>query len=223
MDWEALALSVRLAACTVGALFVLGGPLAYWIAHSRSRAKVLVQSLVATPLVLPPTVLGFYLLVALGPRSMLGAWIEAVTGARVVFSFWGLLIGSIVSSVPFMVQPLSVAFASIERELLEMSWCQGASRRATMRYVVLPLALPGIVAGSVLTFAHTMGEFGVVLMVGGNIPGRTRTASVAIYDAVQTMEYERAAMTAGVLIAVSFAALVAMFSFQRRLAADRAG
>lgn len=219
MDWEAIALSIRLAACTVGVLLVVGAPLGYWIAHGRSRFKAIVQTLVATPLVLPPTVLGLCLLVALGPRSPVGAWVESVTGHRMVFSFSGLLIASIISSLPFMVHPLALAFASIERELIEISWCQGASRRATMTHVVLPLALPGIIAGSALAFAHTMGEFGVVLMVGGNIPGRTRTASVAIYDAVQTLEYRRAALTAAALVGVAVAALLASFSLQRRLSA----
>lgn len=223
MDWEAISLSVRLAACTVAALLVIGGPVAYWIARSRSPAKVLVQAVVTTPLILPPTVLGFYLLAALGPRSLLGGWIEAATGERIVFSFWGLLIGSVIFSAPFMVQPLSVAFGSVERDLLELSWSQGASRRATLAYVMLPLALPGIIAGSALTFAHTMGEFGVVLMVGGNIPGRTRTASVSVYDAVQSMDYERAGATAGVLLGISLVALIATFSFQRRHAAGSVG
>src|SRR5215831_15044923 len=189
MDWAAIALSLRLAACTTLVLCALGLPLAYWLATSRRRWKFLVEAVVALPLVLPPTVLGFYLLLALGPHSPLGRGYEGLTGQRLPFSFLGLLMASVLYSFPFAVRPFAVAFAGVDRRLVEASWCLGVSRLATFVRVELPLAWAGILTGLVLTFAHTVGEFGVALMVGGNIPGRTRTVSIAIYDAWQTMDH----------------------------------
>jgi molybdate transport system permease protein len=215
VDVTALWLSVRLAAATTLVLLVIGTPIAYWIAFSRWRWKFLVEAVVALPLVLPPTVLGFYILVALGPQSPIGTWLARIVGHRLPFSFEGLVVASVLYSLPFAVQPFSAAFASVDRRLLEASWCLGESSAVTFARVVAPLSLPGLVTGAVLSFAHTLGEFGVVLMVGGNIPGVTRTASIAIYDAVQALDYATAAQTAAVLLVASFVILVLTYAIQR--------
>jgi molybdate transport system permease protein len=216
MDGAAIALSLRLAACTTLVLCALGLPLAYWLALSRRRWKFLVDSAVTLPLVLPPTVVGFYLLVALGPASPVGRSYEWLTGGTLPFSFAGLLVASVIYSLPFAVRPFVAAFAGVDRRLIEASWCLGVSRAATFRRVVLPLSWTGIIGGAVLTFAHTLGEFGVVLMVGGNIPGVTRTISIAIYDDVQALDYAAANRTALFLVLVSFAALAVTYSLRRR-------
>lgn len=216
MDWSAIALSLRLAAATTLVLLAIGLPLAAWLAFSKRRGRWLVDAVVALPLVLPPTVLGFYVLVALGPRSPIGYAYEALTGSRIVFSFQGLLIASVLYSLPFAVQPFAAAFAAVDRSLIETAWCLGASKLRTFTRVVMPLARPGIVAGVVLSFAHTIGEFGVVLMVGGNLPGRTRTISVSIYDDVQAFDYARAGRTAAVLLVFSFIVLATTYRQQRR-------
>src|SRR6516164_7395666 len=205
MEWAAIALSLRLAACTTLILCALGLPLAYWLAVSRRRWKFLVEAVVALPLVLPPTVLGFYILVAIAPDSPVGRGYEALTGGRLAFSFAGLLVASVVYSLPFAVRPFAVAFAAVDRRLVEASWCLGVSRAATFWRVVVPLSWTGILTGIVLTFAHTMGEFGVVLMVGGNIPGVTRTVAISIYDDVQALNYAAAGQTALFLLVISFA------------------
>src|ERR1041384_4289153 len=171
MDWNAITLSLRLAGLTTLILFVIGLPTAYWLAASRWRWKFLVEAVVSLPLVLPPTVLGFYLLMALGPRSPIGGFYERVTGHLLPFSFEGLLVASVLYSLPFTVQPFASAFAAVDPKLVEASWCLGESRRATFFRVVLPLSWPGVLTGMILSFAHTIGEFGVVLMVGGNLPG----------------------------------------------------
>jgi molybdate transport system permease protein len=216
MDWEAVWLSVRLAASTTAILLIVGTPLAYWVAYSARRWKFLVEAVVSLPLVLPPTVLGFYVLLAIGPRSPVGAFYARLTGGMLPFSFQGLLLASALYSLPFTVQPIAAAFASVDRKLLEASWCLGVSRAATFRRVVVPLALPGIATGAILTFAHTVGEFGVVLMVGGNIAGSTRTVSISIYDQVQALNYGGAAETSLFLLAVSFTTLALTYAFQRR-------
>jgi molybdate transport system permease protein len=216
MDWQAVRLSLVLAGCTTAVLLVLGLPIAYWLAFTRWRFKFLVEAVVSLPLVLPPTVLGFYVLVALGPRSALGRWYEALTGDTLPFTFEGLLVASVLYSLPFAVQPFASALGSVDRRLMEASWCLGVSRAGTFARVLVPLALPGIVAGMVLSFAHTLGEFGVVLMVGGNLPGVTRTVSIAIYDDVQALDYEAAARTSLFLLAVSFAVLAVTYGLQRR-------
>jgi molybdate transport system permease protein len=216
MDLAALILSVELAALTTAILLALGLPLAWWLVTSRWRAKFLVEAVVALPLVLPPTVLGFYLLVGLGPRSPAGQLFEAVAGHPFPFSFTGLLVASVLYSLPFAVQPFAGALAGVDRRLIEASHTLGVSRLATFFRVTLPLAWPGVVAGTVLAFAHTLGEFGVVLMVGGNIPGRTRTLSVAIFDHVEALEFAAAHRTAGLLLAVSFAVLALVYALQRR-------
>ncbi len=215
MDWTALALSLRLAAVTTVILLALGLPLAWWLATTRLRARPIVDAVVALPMILPPTVLGYYLLLALGPRSPLGAAAVALTGESLPFTFPGLVVGSVIYSLPFAVQPLRASFARVDRELIEAAWCLGASRLRTFVRVVLPLSRAGVVAAAVLTFVHTLGEFGVVLMLGGNLPGRTRTASVAIYDQVQSLDYAAANRTAGVLVGLSFALLLVTYRAQR--------
>ena len=219
MDWEALRLSLRLSLCTTLVLLLVGLPLAGWLAFSRSRVRFVVEAVVALPLVLPPTVLGFYILLALSPRSPLGRAYRDLFGDTLPFSFPGLLLASVLYSLPFAVQPFAAGFAAVDRRLVEASWCLGVSRPATFFRVVVPLARPALVTGLVLAFAHTMGEFGVVLMVGGNIPGVTRTASVSIYDAVQALDYTAASETAGFLLGFSFLVLAVTYAVQRRLGA----
>lgn len=214
IDWRAVGLSVRLATATTAVLLVVGMPIAYWIARSRRPWRPLVEAVVALPLVLPPTVLGFYLLLAMGPNGPLGALWAGATGGRLAFSFEGLLVASVIYSLPFAVQPFSVAFAAVDRSLLETSWTLGRSGPATFLRIVVPLSAGGILTGMVLTFAHTLGEFGVVLMVGGNIPGETRTVSIAIYDRVQALDYAGAAATALPLLVVSFAVLAVTYGLR---------
>jgi len=217
MDWQAIWLSVRLAFFTTLILLACGLPLAYWLTWSPRRWKFLVEALVALPLILPPTVLGFYLLLALGPRSPVGALYAKLTGGMLPFSFQGLLSASVLYSLPFTVQPVAAAFAAVDRKLLEASWCLGVSRLETFRRVIVPLALPGIATGAILSFAHTLGEFGVVLMVGGNIAGVTRTVSISIYDQVQALNYGAAQQTSLLLLAVSFTVLALTYALQRRI------
>ena len=217
MDWQAIWLSVRLAASTTAILLALGLPVAYWLTYSERRWKFLVEALVALPLVLPPTVLGFYVLLAMGPRGPIGALYGRLTGGLLPFSFQGLLLASVLYSMPFTVQPVAAAFAGVDRKLIEASWCLGVSRLETFRRVIVPLALPGIAAGAILSFAHTLGEFGVVLMVGGNIAGVTRTVSISIYDQVQSLDYTAAGQTALFLLLVSFAVLAVTYGLQRRV------
>ena len=215
MDWTALWLSVRLAAATTLVLLAIGIPIAYWIVFSPRRWKVLVEAVVALPLVLPPTVLGFYVLVAIGPFSPVGRVYARLAGHGLPFTFEGLLIASVLYSLPFAVQPFAAEFASVDRRLLEASWTLGVSRVATFRRVVIPLSVRGLVTGIVLSFAHTLGEFGVVLMVGGNLPGVTRTVSISIYDSVQSLDYAAASRTSLLLLIVSFVILVSTYSLQR--------
>ena len=216
MDLAALRLSALLSALTTLLLLAIGLPIAYWLTTTRRRWKVLVEAIVALPIVLPPTVLGFYLLVAFGPRSPLGRGFVAVTGHTLAFSFEGLLLASVLYSLPFAVQPFAVALGRVDPRLVEASFTLGESRLQTFRRVSLPLALPGVLAGAVLSFAHTLGEFGVVLMVGGNVPGVTRTLSISIYDAVEQLDYAAAGKTSLLLLAVSFTVLVLTYALQRR-------
>ncbi|HET9594963.1 MAG TPA: molybdate ABC transporter permease subunit [Anaeromyxobacteraceae bacterium] len=216
MDLAALRLSLLLSSLTTLALLAVGLPIAHWLSTTRWRWKILVEAVVALPLVLPPTVLGFYLLVAFGPHSPLGRAFIAVTGHTLAFSFEGLLVASILYSLPFAVQPFAAALARVDQRLVEASYTLGESRLATFRRVTLPLALPGVVAGAVLTFAHTLGEFGVVLMVGGNLPGETRTLSISIFNAVEQLDYASAGRTSLLLLGVSFAVLVLTYALQRR-------
>jgi molybdate transport system permease protein len=216
VDWKAVELSVRLAVAATVILLVLGVPLAYWLSFSRWRLKFLIEAIVALPLVLPPTVLGFYILLALGPHSPVGQFYGALTGRMLPFSFQGVLIASVLYSLPFAVQPLVSAFSSVDRRLIEASWALGVSPVRTFFRVILPLSLPGLITAMVLSFAHTLGEFGVVLMVGGNIEGVTRTAAIAIYDHVQALNYRAAGQTALVLVSVSFVVLAITYGVQRR-------
>lgn len=217
IDWQAFWLTLRLAAVVSAILLVLGLPVAYWIAFSRWRWKFLVEAAVALPIVLPPTVLGFYVLVALGSRSPLGGWWQSLTGHTLAFTFSGLVIGSILYSLPFAVQPFASAFSSVDRKLMAASATLGASPFRTFSRVVLPLSVPGLITGTALSFAHTMGEFGVVLMVGGNIPGVTRTVSIDIYDKVQTSDYSAANQTALLLLVLAFGLLSLVYAVNRKV------
>jgi molybdate transport system permease protein len=212
-----LLLSLKLASVVAMLLLVLGVPAAYWLAFSRWRGKFLVESVVALPLVLPPTVLGFYVLVAMGPRGPLGKLWSAFFGHGLAFTFAGLVLASVLYSLPFAVQPLTAAFESVDRKLLDASAVLGAGKLRTFWRVILPLSIPGVVTAVVLSFAHTMGEFGVVLMVGGNLAGVTRTASIAVYDDVQALDYAAANQTALVLLLISFAVLCAVYGMNRRV------
>ena len=212
MNWEAVWLTGKLAAVTAGLLVVLGMPLAYWMAFTRLRGKFLIEAVVALPLVLPPTVLGFYMLVLFGREGWIARW-----AGPLAFTFQGLVIASVLYSLPFAVQPFAAAFAGVDRRMLAASEVLGASRWRTFLRIVVPLSWPGIVAGVVLSFAHTVGEFGVVLMVGGNIPGVTRTISIDIYDTVQELDLAAANQTAMALLVFSFTVLSAVFALNRRL------
>lgn len=217
MDWQAFLLTLKLAILVAVLLVILGLPLAYWLTFSRWRWKFLAEAVVALPIVLPPTVLGFYLLLALGSRSPLGRWWQGLTGHTLAFTFEGLVIGSVLYSLPFAVQPFAASFAAVDRKLMAASASLGVSKFGTFIRVILPLSKPGLVTGAALSFAHTMGEFGVVLMVGGNIPGVTRTVSIDIYDQVQASNYAAANQTALVLLVISFAVLSIVYALNRRV------
>ena len=216
MDWQAIGLSLRLSFCTMFVLLAFGLPLAYWLANTRWRGRFLIEAIVALPIVLPPTVLGFYVLMAIGPLSPLGRIYESLFGHRLPFTFQGLLVASVLYSLPFAVQPFTSAFATVDRRLVEASWCLGASKLATFFHVALPLAWPGVLTGMVLSFAHTIGEFGVVLMIGGNLPGVTRTVSISIYDEVQSLNYAAANQTSLAMLLFSFAVLAITYGLQRK-------
>ena len=217
MNWQAIILTIKLAALTSTVLLAIGIPIAYWLTYSKWRWKFLIESVVALPLVLPPTVLGFYLLVAMGPQSPIGQSYQAIVGHPLVFTFEGLLVASILYSLPFAVQPFTSAFGAVDPKLVEASWTLGVSKVATFFRVTLPLAAAGVVTGIVLSFAHTVGEFGVVLMIGGNIEGVTRTVAIDIYDEVQALNYAAAAQTALILLVFSFLVLSAVYSLNRNV------
>ena len=217
MNWEALITTLKLALATSVILMLIALPLSYWVAFSRWRWKFLVEAMVALPLVLPPTVLGFYVLIALGPRSPLGRF-------DLPFTFGGLVLASVLYSLPFAVQPIAAAFGAVERKYIEASWVLGVSNLETFFRVIVPQSRAGVVTGFVLSFAHTLGEFGVVLMVGGDIPGVTRTLSIDIYDQVQSLNYSSAAITSAVLLIISFMVLSIVYAINRKVwffAADR--
>ena len=216
IDWQAIGLSIRLAFVVVLILLVGGVPLAWWLTFRRKRWTFLLEAVVALPLVLPPTVLGFYVLIAMGPRSPLGRAWEAMTGHGLAFTFEGLVLASLLYSLPFVVQPIATSFAQLDPTLLEASATLGASPWRTFAAITLPLALDGLLSGAVLGFAHTLGEFGVVLMVGGNLPGITRTVSISIYDQVQSFQLEAANATALLLLGISFASLAAVYALLRK-------
>jgi molybdate transport system permease protein len=217
MNWQAFELTARLAAITSLLLAMVGVPLALWVAFSPRRWKFLVESAVGMPLVLPPTVLGFYLLVAFGNGTALGRWYERLTGGPLAFTFSGLVVASVIYSLPFAVQPMVAGFRSVDQRLIDAARTLGADRSKIYSRVVLPLAWPGLLTGMMLSFAHTVGEFGVVLMVGGNIPGATRTLSIDIYDQVQALNYGSANQTALVLLLFSYILLCAVYAVNRRM------
>ena len=211
MNWEPLILTFKLALVTTGLLLVLSIPLAYWLAFSRSRVKPVVETLVSMPLVLPPTVLGFYFLVAFSPGNAFGSWLEEWLGLQLVFSFQGLVLASILYSLPFMVHPIQSGFSGISPSLKEASYVMGKSRLTTLWKVLLPNIRPSLLTGIVLAFAHTVGEFGVVLMIGGNIPGQTKVASIAIYDEVEALNYGAANFYSAVLFIITFCILLLVY------------
>lgn len=220
--WPPVRLTIELAAITAVLLLLIGTPLAWWLAHTRSRLRPAVEAVTALPLVLPPTVLGFYLLVLLGPAAPIGRlWVE-LTGTTLTFSFTGLVVASLVYSLPFTVQPLQTAFETVGRTPLEAAATLRASPVDAFLTVASPLALRGYVTAAVLTFAHTVGEFGVVLMVGGNIPGATKVISIAIYENVETLNYATAHVLAGGMIAFSFVVLLLVYMLNRRFRVGRA-
>lgn len=215
-DAEALWLTFRLAATTTALLLVLCLPLAWWLAQSQSRWKSLVEAVVALPLVLPPTVLGFYLLLLLGTEGPLGQLLTAAGGTPLPFTFTGLVVGSMVYSLPFVVQPLQSAFHTLDRRLLEVAATLRASPLDAFLHVILPLSRRGLLTAAVLSFAHTLGEFGVILMIGGNIPGVTQVASIAIFNHVEAMDYAAAHALAGLLLVISFGLLLLVYGLNRR-------
>lgn len=215
--WQTLWLTFRLAAVTTLLLILIGIPIAYGISQSRSRFKPAMEALISMPLVLPPTVLGFYLLIAFSPSGWLGAWLEQALGLKLVFTFAGLVVGSIFYSLPFMVQPVQSGFENLPPNLAEASFTLGKSRLETLLRVQLPNIKPALLTGIVLSFAHTVGEFGVILMIGGNIPGQTRVASIAIYDEVEALNYGMANQYALVLIAFAFFILAMVYGINRQM------
>ena len=217
MDWGPLWLTLQLAGVTVVVLLLVGTPLAWWLAFTRSRFRTLVEAVVALPLVLPPTVLGFYLLVALGPHGLIGGPWKDLTGSALSFTFSGLVIASTFYSLPFVVQPLHGAFEAVGKKPLEAAWSLGASKLDAFFTVASPMAVRGYLSAVVLGFAHTLGEFGVVLMVGGNIPGVTKVLSIAIYDHVEVLEYTQAHVLSAVLLIFSFLILAIVYTVNRRL------
>ena len=221
MDWQPLWLTFRLAIITSTILFVVALPLAYWLAFAKFKGRGLVEAVIGMPLVLPPSVLGFYLLLAFSPSYWFGAWIENILGLRLVFSFPGLVIGSVIYSLPFMVYPLRAGLQSLPASLREASYTLGKSRFETFYKILLPNCKSAILTAIVLTFAHTVGEFGVVLMIGGNIPGVTKVASVAIYNEVEALNYTAANQYALVLFAITFIILLLVYSINNRLLSVR--
>ena len=215
MSLQALTLTLRLAVLVSLILMAIGLPLGYWLAMSRWRWKFVIEAVVALPIVLPPTVLGFYVLVAIGPLSPVGRWYHSLTGGSLAFTFRGLVVGSVLYSLPFAVQPIAAAFSSVDRTLLAASATLGASQWRTFWRIVFPLGIPGVVTGFVLSFAHTLGEFGVVLMIGGNIPGATQTISIWIYDQVQSLNYASANQMAALLLIVCFVILAVLYGLRR--------
>jgi len=216
IDFAPFTLSFKLALLTTLLLFWVALPLAWWLSQTRSPLKPLVETLTALPIVLPPSVLGFYLLVAFAPDSPLGSWLASVLGVKLVFTFTGLVVASCFYSLPFMVQPLQNGFEALNTHMIEASYLAGKSRWQTLWRVALPNIKPALATATIITFAHTVGEFGVVLMVGGSIPGETKVASVAIYELVEVMEYGTAHIYAGVMLVLSFLVLFGVYFFNHR-------
>jgi molybdate transport system permease protein len=213
--WETLWLTLQLATITTLILLVVGIPVAYWLAFARFWGKPLVEALVSLPLVLPPTVLGFYLLVGLGPNSWLGQFLNDYFNIRLIFTFPGLVVGSVIYSLPFMVQPVQAGLQHLPKNLAEASYVLGKSKLQTLLRVLLPNIRPALLTGTVLSFAHTVGEFGVILMIGGNIPGKTRVASIALYNEVELLNYQLANQYALVLMIFSLSILTLIYTFNR--------
>ncbi len=220
-DLQAIWLTIRLAGTTTIILLILGTPLAWWLASTRSRWKAPVAAIVALPLVLPPTVLGFYLLIVMGPEGWVGKMTQALGLGTLPFTFWGLVVASVLYSLPFVVQPLENAFSSLGRRPLEIAATLSANPLDRFFSVVVPLSKSGFLTAAILGFAHTVGEFGVVLMIGGNIPGETRVVSVQIYDHVETLAYDNAHMLSGLMVAFSFIVLLTLYGLQRKSGATR--
>lgn len=214
-DLTALLLTLKLALISTVALIVIGTPLALWLAKSNWRYKFIIEALVALPLVLPPTVLGFYLLIVFSPNSWFGGFFKSLTGQPLAFSFSGLVLGSVIYSLPFVIQPLQNAFASIAKRSFEVAATLGASPWDCFKSIALPLAKPGFISASILGFAHTLGEFGVVLMIGGNIPGETQVASIAIYEHVESMQTVNAHWLSACLLLISFMLLMLVYATNR--------
>lgn len=211
MDWQPLILTVQLATVVTIVLFFISLPLAYWMVNTKSKFKPIIETLVSMPLVLPPTVLGFYFLIAFSPGNAFGAWLNEWLNLKLVFSFLGLVIASIIYSLPFMVHPIQTGLANLPQSLTEASSLMGKSPLTTLRKVLLPNMKASILTGVVLSFAHTVGEFGVVLMIGGNIPGQTKVASIAIYDEVEAMNYSAANAYSLILFTVTFFILLLVY------------
>ena len=215
LDIAAITVTIKLAFISTAILIVIGTPLAWWLSQTKFKFKVIFEAIIALPLILPPTVLGFYLLITLGSNSPLGALLESYGGSSIAFSFSGLVIGSVIYSLPFVVQPLQNSFSAVKRQSLEVASTLGASKLDRFFTVAVPLARSGFVTAAVLGFAHTVGEFGVVLMIGGNIPGETGVLSIAIYDHVESMDYAQAHLLAGGLLLTSFVMLIFVYLFNR--------
>jgi len=215
-DWQPLLLTFQLALTVTAILFIIGVPIAYWLAFSSNRFKCIFETLVSMPLVLPPTVIGFYFLIVFSPQHFLGHFLESFLGIRVVFSFTGLVIGSVLFSLPFMVNPIKAGFQNFPLALMEASFCLGKLPGETLRRVIMPNIKPALMTGIVMAFAHTIGEFGLVLMIGGNIPGQTRLASIAIYNEVEALNYDTAGLYALILVLVSFLILLIFYYLNRK-------
>lgn len=211
MDWEPLILTFELALTTTVVLFILGIPLAYWLSNTSSKIKPVIETVVSMPLVLPPTVLGFYFLIAFSPDNLFGAWLDDWLGLQLVFSFSGLVVASVIYSLPFMVQPIQAGFSALPASLKEASLLMGKSKWTTLWKICLPNIKPALLSGIVLSFAHTVGEFGVVLMIGGSIPGRTKVASIAVYEQVEALNYPLAHQYALILLGITFFVLLAVY------------
>lgn len=217
IDWVPIALSLRLATVTTIVLLFLGTPLAWWLAYTSCWCKTLIEAMVALPLVLPPTVLGFYLLLTLGPHGLVGNLWLSLTGGHLAFTFTGLVIGSVIFSLPFVVHPLQNAFQTIGKRPLEVAATLRAAPLDRFLTVVIPLARPGFLTAAILSFTHTIGEFGVVLMIGGGIPGKTQVLSVSIYEQVERLEFQQAHWLSGALLLFSFVILLTLYSVNKRL------
>lgn len=215
-DWQPVILTIKLASATTMILMLIGLPIAWWIARTNHWSKQIVASVITLPLILPPTVLGFYLLIFMGPNGPLGQLTHSLGLGTLAFSFSGLVLASVIYSLPFAIQPMQTAFSQIDKNLLDAAATLGASARDRFFSIVLPIARPGMISAAVLAFAHTVGEFGVILMIGGNIPGETKVLSIAIYDHVETLQYDQAHMLAGGMLAFSFVVLLCLFLFNQR-------